>query len=184
MTRFLLPLAGLALLLGFLFASLHLQPNELPSPLLGKPLPAITLPPLKQDAAAFDPASLRGQVWLLNVWASWCPACREENPFLLTLKQAQLPTQLPAPLAIIGLNYKDQRQDGELWLRRFGNPFQHNLFDAAGTLGLELGVYGVPESFLIDQYGIIRVKHNGPLNVDIWDKKFLPVLQKLQRAAK
>lgn len=167
MNRFLLPLVAFAVVVAFLGAGLKLNPRELPSPLLGKPAPAFQLPALP-PAEAFDSAQMQGRVYLLNVWASWCAACLDEHPLMNQLAQAGVP--------LVGLNYKDNAGDAAAWLRRFGNPYAHIPVDRDGRVGIEFGVYGVPETYLIDARGIVRFKHIGPLTADIVRREILPRL--------
>lgn len=174
MKRFIWPLAIFAALVAFLVVGLHRDPAELPSPFIGKPAPAFKLAQLTDPARAFSPQDMRGQVWLLNVWASWCVACREEHATLVAFsKRAAVP--------IVGLNYKDQRADGNAWLERFGNPYALSAFDADGRVGIEYGVYGVPETFVIDRRGVIRHKFVGPLTDDVIKRELAPLLQELNR---
>ena len=173
MKRAVLPLVifvALALLLG---VGLQLNPREVPSPLVNKAAPAFSLPQLHQPEQTLGPEALRGQVWLLNVWASWCTSCRLEHPVLVDLARgAQVP--------IYGLNYKDKRDDALAWLQRFGNPYQATVFDPKGLVGLDYGVYGTPETFVIDQQGVIRHKQVGPLTVEVLEQTILPLVRRLR----
>ena len=174
MKRFLWPLAIFLLLVGFLAAGLKLNPREVPSPLVGKPAPAFDLPVLQQPDKRFSPADMRGKVWLLNVWASWCESCRDEHPLLVALsKQAALP--------IVGLNYKDKGDEATAWLKQFGNPYDLSVVDADGRIGIDYGVYGVPETYLIDAGGVIRYKQIGPLTAAILEEKVLPLAKALRK---
>jgi cytochrome c biogenesis protein CcmG, thiol:disulfide interchange protein DsbE len=170
--RFLIPLAIFLTLAGFLLVGLNRDPREVPSPLIGKPAPEFALTRLDNEAQTIQRADLLGQVWMLNVWASWCVACREEHPLLVQYsKQKRLP--------IYGLNYKDQRADGQQWLSQFGNPYTASLWDNAGRTGLDFGVYGVPETFIIDREGVIRLKHIGPLTPEVIRTRIEPMLKSL-----
>jgi len=170
--RFVIPLVVFAVLVGFLFVGLRLNPHEVPSPLIDKPAPAFQLTQLHAPDRSFGLADMQGKVWLLNVWASWCVSCREEHPFLMTLsKQNEVP--------IVGLNYKDKRDDAMKWLAQFGNPYQLSIVDAEGRTGIDFGVYGVPETFVIDRDGIIRYKQIGPLTPEKWQQTILPLVKKL-----
>lgn len=172
MTRFVIPLAIFAVVVGFLFVGLGLRPSEVPSPLIGKPAPVFELAQLHAPGQRFGVADMKGKVWLLNVWASWCVSCREEHPFLMEIaKQGSVP--------IVGLNYKDQRENALAWLGRFGDPYQLSVVDAAGRTGIDFGVYGVPETFLIDRDGVIRYKQIGPLTREAWQQNILPLVKKL-----
>ena len=174
MKRFLLPLAIFILLVGFLAVGLKLDPREVPSPLVGKPAPAFDLPVLHQPEKRFTPGDMRGKVWLLNVWASWCVSCREEHPMLVALaKRGVMP--------ILGLNYKDKGDDANAWLKQFGNPYQLSAVDADGRIGIDYGVYGVPETYLIDAQGVIRYKQIGPVTAEILEQKILPLAMALKK---
>jgi len=170
--RFIIPLGVFALLVFFLWRGLRLDPHEVPSPLIGKPAPSFALTRLDDANATLRRDDMLGKVWLLNVWASWCGACREEHPLLVEFSKTKA-------VPIIGLNYKDQRSDGLGWLNRFGNPYDASIFDQNGRVGIDFGVYGVPETFVIDKQGIIRMKHIGPLTPDVIDKRLMPMLRKL-----
>ncbi|MEJ5210305.1 MAG: DsbE family thiol:disulfide interchange protein [Burkholderiales bacterium] len=174
MARFLVPLLIFLVLVGFLWKGLSRDPREVPSPLVGKPAPAFQLPRLDAPDKTFSPADMRGQVWLLNVWASWCVSCREEHPVLVNLAQSR-------DVPIIGLNYKDQRPDALAWLDRFGNPYRVSVSDADGRVGIDYGVYGVPETYVIDRAGIIRMKHIGPVTPEVLDAKILPLVAELSK---
>ena len=149
------------------------DPREVPSPLVGKPAPAFQLPRLG-SAERFSPADMRGKVWLLNVWASWCVTCRDEHPVLVDFARTKR-----APL--VGLNYKDQSDDALKWLSRFGDPYQFSVVDADGRIGIDYGVYGVPETYLIDRAGVIRFKQIGPVTPELLKGKILPMIAELER---
>lgn len=170
--RFLLPLAVFALLAVFLWRGLRLDPHEVPSPLIGKPAPSFALTRLDDANTTVRRDDMLGKVWMLNVWASWCVACREEHPLLVAFSKAKA-------VPIIGLNYKDQRADGMGWLNQFGNPYDLSVFDQNGRVGIDFGVYGVPETFVIDKRGVVRMKHIGPLTPEVIDKRILPLLKEL-----
>lgn len=175
MKRFLLPLGIFVALVLFLGVGLRLNPREIPSPFIGKAAPAFTLAQLHDQAKTISPQDMAGQVWLLNVWASWCVSCRQEHPVLMDLaRQGVVP--------ILGLNYKDKREDGTGWLRQFGNPYQLSAFDIKGRVGIDYGVYGVPETFVIDKRGVIRLKHVGPVTPEVVTEKLLPLIKELNRA--
>lgn len=174
MTRYLVPLGLFAVLVGFLFVGLGLNPREVPSPLIDKPAPAFSLPQLHRPDQSLTQNDLRGRVWLLNVWASWCVSCRQEHPVLMDLARAGL-------VPVYGLNYKDRREDALAWLQEFGDPYAASLMDADGRISIDYGVYGVPETFVIDKAGVIRYKHIGPLTVEGVRQKILPVIKELQR---
>ncbi len=173
MNRFLIPLVIFVVLIGFLAVGLNRDPREVPSPLVDKPAPAFQVPQLAAAEKTFSPQDMAGKVWLFNVWASWCVSCRQEHPVLVDYAKKGLP--------IIGLNYKDQREDGLRWLKQFGDPYQLSAFDADGRVGMDYGVYGVPETYLIDKAGTIRYKHIGPITPDAMEKKILPLMKELER---
>ncbi len=172
MKRFLLPLLIFASLVVFLAIGLRLKPKEIPSPLIGKQVPVFRLAQLHAPDQMVSSADMRGQVWILNIWASWCGSCREEHPHLMNLFKLNA-------LPIVGLNYKDGRQEGLDWLRQFGNPYSVSAFDHDGRVGIDFGVYGVPETFIIDKFGVIRYKHIGPLTPEVITGKLLPLIKEL-----
>jgi cytochrome c biogenesis protein CcmG/thiol:disulfide interchange protein DsbE len=173
MMRFLIPLALFIVLVVFLAIGLNLNPREVPSPLIDKPAPAFELTRLDDPKHSLKADDLRGQVWLLNVWASWCVACLDEHPVLLAFSRS-------SPVPIYGLNYKDQRDAASAWLGKHGNPYTASLVDADGRVGIDYGVYGVPETFLIDRQGTIRFKHIGPVTEDVLKRKIIPMIEKLR----
>jgi cytochrome c biogenesis protein CcmG, thiol:disulfide interchange protein DsbE len=175
MKRFLLPFAVFLTLVLFLGIGLRLNPREIPSPFIGKPAPAFKLAQLHEPGKTISPQDMVGQVWLLNVWASWCVACRQEHPVLMEFsKQGVVP--------LLGLNYKDGTENGAGWLRQFGNPYSISGVDADGRVGIDYGVYGVPETFVIDKKGVIRMKHIGPVTPEVITEKLLPLIKELNRA--
>jgi cytochrome c biogenesis protein CcmG/thiol:disulfide interchange protein DsbE len=174
MNRYLLPLGIFVALMLLLGVGLSLNPREVPSPLIGKPAPAFQLPQLHQPEKTLSSRELQGKVWVLNVWASWCVACREEHPVLADFARSGI-----AP--VYGLNYKDQRNDAVAWLKRYGDPYQASMFDADGRVGIDYGVYGVPETYVIDRQGVIRYKRIGPVTPEIVQKKIAPLIAELNR---
>ncbi len=174
MKRYLIPLAVFLVLLVFLAIGLQLKPREVPSPFIGKPAPNFALPILGKEPNSFTPEQMKGQVWVLNVWASWCVACREEHPLLVDFVKTQT-----TPL--IGLDYKDKPEAAKAWLKQFGDPYQLSISDLNGQVGIDYGVYGVPETFVIDRSGIIRYKHIGPLTKEAIEQKMIPLIAKLQQ---
>ncbi len=170
--RFLIPLAVFGVLVAFLGAGLKLDPREVPSPLIGKPAPGFALARLDDAATTVKRDDMLGKVWMLNVWASWCVACREEHPLLVEFSKQKV-------LPIYGLNYKDQRPDGLGWLSQFGNPYDVSLFDNDGRVGIDFGVYGVPETFIMDKQGVVRMKHIGPLTPEVIESKIVPLVRQL-----
>ena len=194
MNRFIWPLLGFALLVILLATGLRLDPRDVPSPLVGKPAPVFSLPRIDAPEKPFSPADMLGQVWLLNVWATWCVSCRQEHPVLVDIARSH-------SIPLIGLNYKEVRGDGELdadklsadaeqalaikrasgWLKRHGNPYQLSVLDLDGRVGIDYGVYGVPETYVIDKVGVIRLKHTGPLTPESFSEKILPLLKELAK---
>jgi len=173
--KFLIPLVLFIVLVVFLAIGLNRDPHEVPSPLINKSAPAFEVSQLSEPNKSFSPASMKGQVWILNVWASWCVACREEHPVLVELANSKM-----AP--IIGLDYKDKREDALAMLTRQGNPYVLSAFDANGRVGIDYGVYGVPETYVIDKTGIIRFKHIGPITMDLLNRKIYPLIGELQKS--
>ena len=172
MKKYIAPLV-LFIFLGLLLAyGLNLDPRQIPSPLIGKSLPAFSLATVADPARSVSRDELKGRVYLLNVWASWCVACRQEHPLLNELTRNKA-------VPIIGLNYKDKRQDALGWLGSLGNPYELSLSDTDGRLGIDLGVYGVPETFVIDKQGVIRYKHIGPITPEAWEQKLAPLIRQL-----
>ncbi len=172
MKRHLLPLVVFVVMLGFLVVGLSLKPHEIPSPLIDKPAPAFSLPTLDAPQQNLSAQDLRGKVWILNVWASWCVACRIEHPLLVEFSKTGV-------VPIYGLNYKDKREDAIAWLNKFGNPYTRSLSDTEGLVGIDFGVYGVPETFVIDKNGIIRLKQIGPVTPEVLRDEILPLVRKL-----
>jgi cytochrome c biogenesis protein CcmG/thiol:disulfide interchange protein DsbE len=172
--RWTIPLAIFAVLVAFLWTGLGRDPSVVPSPLIGKPAPAFRLAQLQKSDAWLQPDDLKGKVWLLNVWASWCVSCREEHPLLLQLSKAGV-------LPIYGLDYKDKTEPALAWLRQNGDPYTASIVDADGRVGIDYGVYGVPETFLIDQAGVIRYKQIGPLTAEVLKSRILPLARELQK---
>lgn len=175
MKRYLLPLLVFVVMAGFLAIGLKLDPREVPSPLIGKPAPAFDLPQLAAPDQRLAAKDLRGQVWLLNVWASWCVACRQEHPLLVEVAKA-------GQLKLYGLNYKDKREDALGWLNRYGNPYLQSVSDTDGLVGIDYGVYGVPETFVIDKQGVIRYKQIGPVTPEALRDTLLPLVAQLEQA--
>jgi cytochrome c biogenesis protein CcmG/thiol:disulfide interchange protein DsbE len=195
MRRFLVPLAVFVVLVIFLAIGLTRDPHEVPSPLVGKPAPMFQLQQLADAGNAFSPKDMQGKVWLLNVWSSWCVSCRAEHPLLVAFaKQSNLP--------IVGLSYKEVRGDGEIdagklsaddelkmtrrrasaWLAARGDPYSVVALDIDGRVGIDYGVYGVPETYVIDKAGVIRYKQIGPITPDALDKKILPLVKELEKS--
>jgi len=193
MNKFLWPLVGFIALVVLLAVGLNLNPRDVPSPLVGKPAANFSLPVLGADRK-FGPEDMKGKVWLLNVWASWCISCRQEHPILVELGRKNI-------VPVIGLNYKEVRGDGETdmaktdtasedklarqratkWLTQHGDPYVLSVLDLDGRVGIDYGVYGVPETYIIDKAGIIRMKHTGPVTPDDLRKKILPLVAELNK---
>jgi cytochrome c biogenesis protein CcmG/thiol:disulfide interchange protein DsbE len=195
MMRFLIPLGLFLVLVGFLAVGLNRDPHEVPSPLVGKAAPAFQLQQLATTDKPFGPQDMQGKVWLLNVWSSWCVSCRAEHPLLVAFSQQ-------GGLPIVGLNYKEVRGDGEIdidvkkltavdelklvrqraaaWLAEHGNPYALSVLDIDGRVGIDYGVYGVPETYLIDKHGVIRFKQIGPITEEALQDKILPLAKTLE----
>jgi cytochrome c biogenesis protein CcmG/thiol:disulfide interchange protein DsbE len=173
MNRFLLPLSIFVVVVVFLGVGLTLNPREIPSPLVGKAAPEFSQSQLYDQEKIFSPADLKGKVWLLNFWASWCGGCKTEHPVLMDLAKS-------GQVLIYGMDYKDQREEALTWLQRWGNPYSVVGMDEAGRVGINYGVYGVPETYVIDKQGVIRYKQIGPLYPDTVEKKILPLVKQLE----
>ena len=194
MNRFVWPLVGFVILVVLLAVGLQLNPREVPSPLVGKTAPAFALPRLGAMEQTFSPQDMQGKVWLLNVWASWCVSCRQEHPILVEMARNKA-------ITLIGLNYKEVRGDGgfdmdkisadaekdmaveraSAWLKRHGDPYALSVLDLDGRVGIDYGVYGVPETYVIDKAGVIRWKHIGPITPDVFSDKILPLVAELNK---
>lgn len=171
--KFLIPLALFLGLAVFLAIGLTRDPRAVPSPLIDKPAPAFTLPKLDKPDQALTLDDFKGQVWVLNFWASWCVPCRAEHPVLLEMKKA-------AVMPLVGVSYRDKPEAANKYLQQFGDPNTVNLMDANAKVGIDFGVYGVPETYVIDAAGRIRLKHTGPLQMSDWTDKILPLVKQLQ----
>lgn len=171
--KYLLPLAIFLVLVGFFAAGLKLDPREVPSPLIDKPAPTFRLPVLNAAGQTFSPEDMRGQVWMLNVWASWCGACREEHPVLMSMAQR-------GEVTLVGLDYKDTDAEASSVLTQAGNPYKMVAVDADGRVGIDYGVYGVPETYVIDKAGVIRYKQIGPVTDEALHTKIMPLIKGLQ----
>lgn len=159
-------------LIGLLYISLGKNLEHIPSPLIGKPAPDFTLPDL-ENRTLLSKQDMQGRVWLFNVWASWCVACVEEHPLFNALSKREI-------VQIVGLNYKDIQSDAQNWLNKYGNPYTFIAVDSTGDVGIDYGVYGVPETFVIDKDGFIQYKHIGPLNSEILNQEILPLIELLK----
>jgi cytochrome c biogenesis protein CcmG/thiol:disulfide interchange protein DsbE len=170
--RFALPLVIFVLMVGLLGYGLRLDPKKVPSPLIDKPAPAFSLAMLDAPSRQLTTADMAGQVWVLNVWASWCVSCRAEHEVITALAKRNL-------VSVIGLNYKDEPDDATRWLEQFGNPYTASVMDGDGRVGIDWGVYGVPETFIIGADGMIKYKHIGPVTHESLEQKILPILKEL-----
>ena len=193
MNRFLWPLIGFVVLVVLLAIGLKLDPSDVPSPLIGKPAPAFSLARVDAPEQSFSPQDMQGKVWLLNVWSTWCVSCRQEHPVLVEMAKNKA-------ITLVGLNYKEVRGDGDIdadkitpdaertlalqrsnaWFKQHGNPYSLSVLDLDGRVGIDYGVYGVPETFVIDKAGMIRYKQIGPVTPQALEQKILPLVRKLQ----
>jgi cytochrome c biogenesis protein CcmG/thiol:disulfide interchange protein DsbE len=173
MKRFLVPLIMFFVVVGFLAVGLNLNPREVPSPLVGKPAPMFSLPRLDNPEQVISPKDMLGQVWLFNVWASWCGACKDEHPLLMKLSESGV-------VPLYGMDYKDTREEAQKWLAHGGNPYVASVMDMDGRVGIDYGVYGVPETYVIDKTGVIAYKQIGPITEDVLRNKILPLVKGLQ----
>jgi cytochrome c biogenesis protein CcmG/thiol:disulfide interchange protein DsbE len=173
MLKYIIPLLLFIVLAVFLALGLNLKPGEIPSPFINKPAPIFSAPKLNTPDEKLSQTDLMGKVWLFNVWASWCVSCRSEHPVLNQLAQENV-------AVIVGLNYKDDPNDAKKWLDTLGNPYTVSIMDQDGRIGIDWGVYGVPETFVIDKKGVIRYKHTGPVTDEDIQKTLLPLIAKLQ----
>ena len=194
MNRFLWPLVGFVVLVALLAVGLGLNPRDVPSPLVGKPAPFFSLARIDSPQQSFSPKEMLGRVWLLNVWATWCVSCRQEHPVLVAMARQH-------GLTLVGLNYKEVRGDGALdadkltpdaeaqlarqrangWLAQHGDPYALSVLDLDGRVGIDYGVYGVPETYVIDKAGVIRLKYTGPITPDVFSGKILPLVAELSK---
>jgi cytochrome c biogenesis protein CcmG/thiol:disulfide interchange protein DsbE len=167
--RFLVPALGFGALVVFFAIGLTRDPNQLPSPLIGKPAPAFALDSLGDPAWKVASSDFAGRPWLLNVWATWCVGCRQEHEALLAIARER---RVP----IVGLNWNDDRALALDWLAQLGNPYDTVAFDPEGRTAIDWGVYGAPETFLVDADGRVVRKHVGPITTEIWERDFAPLL--------
>jgi len=194
MNRFLWPLIGFVVLVVLLAIGLKLDPSDVPSPLIGKPAPAFSLARVDAPEQSFSPQDMQGKVWLLNVWSTWCVSCRQEHPVLVEMAKNKA-------ITLVGLNYKEVRGDGDIdadkitpdaertlalqrsnaWFKQHGNPYSLSVLDLDGRVGIDYGVYGVPETYVIDKGGVIRFKQTGPITPDVFSGKILPLVAELSK---
>ena len=170
--KYLVPLGIFVVLVVFLAMGLTKDPRKVPSPFIGKAAPAFSIPQLHDEKAVFSPEQMKGKVWMLNIWASWCVSCRVEHPILNDMNRRGI-------VPIVGLNYKDARADATKWLQQHGDPYALSAWDFDGKVGIDYGVYGAPETFLIDKQGVIRYKHIGPVTPEALEKTLLPLIKQL-----
>lgn len=173
MMKYFIPLGVFAGLVVFLAVGLNLDPREVPSPFIGRSAPAFDLPRLYAESETLAPEDMQGKVWLLNVFASWCVSCREEHGVITRLIKK-------SGVAVVGLNYKDEGTDAKRWLKQFGNPYYAVAVDYEGRTGIDWGVYGVPETFVIDKKGVIRLKHIGPVSDKDAREELIPLIEQLR----
>jgi cytochrome c biogenesis protein CcmG, thiol:disulfide interchange protein DsbE len=173
--KFILPLIVFLALAAMFYVGLGKDPRKIPSPLIDKPAPTFKVESVANAANVVQTGDFKGQVWILNIWASWCVSCRVEHPLLNDLAKRKV-------VKIVGLNYKDQRADAQGWLAKFGDPYAVSAHDLSGRIGIDYGVYGAPETFLIDKAGIVRWKHIGPLTPEVIEKELIPLASKLRAA--
>ncbi len=173
--RFVIPLILFLIIIVLLWRGLFLHPTEIPSPLINKPVPIFALSTLSDATHIMTQKNFLGHITVFNVWASWCEACAAEQAFLLTLSQK-------ADFILAGLNYKDENLAAKKWLLQYGNPYAWVLVDKTGAVAIDWGVYGTPETFVIDKKGMIRYKHIGPLTPEAWEKNIKPLIIQLQAA--
>ncbi len=173
MSKFLVPLLAFLLLVGLFVIGLTKDPSRIPSPLVGNPAPEYALPSLRDPDALVGSADFAGQIALVNIWATWCPGCRQEHGFLMELAAEKI-------VPIYGLNWRDNRPDALQWLQALGNPYVNSAFDVDGRVGIDWGAYGAPETFLVDSNGMVVHKHIAPLTREIWEQEFMPLIAELE----
>ncbi len=168
-----IPLVLVIILGVVLYRGLSLNPREMPSALIGKAMPDFSLTTLLNANKTVSKADLKGDIVLLNVWATWCPTCKYEHPYLLEIAKNN-------DITLYGINYKDDKVSATKWLNTLGNPYTYSIFDVEGTLGLDLGVYGAPETFVLDHHGIIRKRFAGAVDFKVWQREFMPLIKQLK----
>ncbi len=168
--RYLIPIILLSVLVGVFYRGLYLDPTHVPSPLIGKPTPSFTLPQLGDPSATFGSEDLTGKITLVNVWGSWCPPCWQEHPYLMELADTQ-------SVPIYGLNFMDKRDAASAMITRLGDPYEAIGFDPDGSVGIDWGAVGAPETFLVNADGIILYKHSYPITPEVWEEEFLPLIE-------
>ncbi|MCG7983848.1 MAG: DsbE family thiol:disulfide interchange protein [Candidatus Thiodiazotropha lotti] len=171
--RYSVPLIVFGIIAAFLYKGLGMNPREIPSPLIGKSIPEFSLPSVESAQTMINDQNLKGKIYLLNVWATWCVSCRAEHDTLVHLARS-------GKVEIVGLNWKDERVKAQAWLQQLGDPYTVNIFDKKGRTAIDLGVYGAPETFLVDSDGIIHYKHAGPLTLGVFNETLLPMINDLK----
>ncbi|MCG7910137.1 MAG: DsbE family thiol:disulfide interchange protein [Candidatus Thiodiazotropha taylori] len=171
--RYSVPLIVFGIIAAFLYKGLGMNPREIPSPLIGKSIPEFSLPSVESAQTMINDQNLKGKIYLLNVWATWCVSCRAEHDTLVHLARS-------GKVEIVGLNWKDERVKAQAWLQQLGDPYTVNIFDKKGRTAIDLGVYGAPETFLVDADGIIHYKHAGPLTLGVFNETLLPMINDLK----
>ncbi|MBW9257598.1 MAG: DsbE family thiol:disulfide interchange protein [Candidatus Thiodiazotropha sp. (ex. Lucinisca nassula)] len=171
--RYSVPLIVFGIIAVFLYKGLGMNPREIPSPLIGKSIPEFSLPSVESAQTMINDQNLKGKIYLLNVWATWCISCRAEHDTLVHLARS-------GKVEIVGLNWKDERVKAQAWLQQLGDPYTVNIFDQKGRTAIDLGVYGAPETFLVDADGIIHYKHAGPLTLGVFNETLLPMINDLK----
>ncbi len=174
MTRYILPLVAVVILIPILILGLQSDPSALPSQYIGKPAPEFSLPTLMDPTQILSTADLKGQISLLNIWATWCGGCRTEHGFLMELSRT-------GDIPIYGIDWRDNRADAISFLNQLGNPYAASGFDGDGRVGIDWGAYGAPETFLINQEGFVVYRLTGPLNRLLWEQEFVPRIAELKR---
>lgn len=171
-----IPLAIFLVLGLLLLKGLSLDPNAMPSALIDKPIPEFALPSLEQPDRILERDDVVGQVALVNVWGTWCPSCRAEHPYLMKIAEEE-------GVPIIGVDYKDERAEAIKWLEKLGDPYVLNVYDERGKLGIDLGVFGAPETYVIDHRGMVRYKHIGVVDDRVWTEQLKPLVNQLRAEA-
>lgn len=168
-----IPLMIFVVLAVFFWRGLSLDPTDMPSALIDRPMPAFSLPTVNDATQVVSEGDLKGEVTLLNVWATWCISCRVEHPYLVELAEQGV--------KIVGVNYKDDVQEAQKWLKNLHNPYVYSIVDADGRLGIDLGVFGAPETYVLDRQGVIRYKHVGVIDDKVWTEEIKPIVDALKK---
>jgi cytochrome c biogenesis protein CcmG/thiol:disulfide interchange protein DsbE len=174
MNRYFLPLIAALILIPIMILGLRSDPSELPSQYIGKPAPEFNLPTLRDASKNISTADLRGQISLVNIWATWCAGCRAEHPFLMQLSRENT-------IPIYAINWRDNREDALQWLGQLGDPYVASGFDGEGRVGIDWGAYGAPETFLLNAQGHVVYRFTGPLSRAMWNQEFVPRIAELTK---